>query len=413
MSCLCCYKRLAADEQLRVEWSTGTKVYDGPGCQCFYCPTWCKNATVVKAESLGAVDYLKVKNTLAGVERIEKGPKQVFMGAADTVVQKGHGIFCTPMEYVRVEDTLTGAVSIQKGPCTWFPNTHEIGTKLKAITCNDMEFVRVSDTLTGGVTIQRGPCNWIPGPQETGQKENCISLNSVQYIISKDKLSGKKRTVQGPCCWFPGPYEEPSEIHTAYSLKAYEYIRLLNTASGEIRSICGEQTVFPGPEESLLDAKIMQATNLKRYEFIEVLDEATGELRTVNGPTQLFLGPYERITREANALQKAHCQCGSVHMVCASGKPSAPNEKPNNVLAGKVGHFNTGMSDTNNELASSRPSPLRSSFEAKLPVSPGGAAERRFQPMARADSPSNNSAPRSPSPGPRLASPQRDRPVEG
>lgn len=412
MPCLCCYKRLAADEQLRVEWNTGVKVYNGPGLQCFYCPAWCKGSHVVKAESLGALDYLKIKNTLGGVEHIEKGPKQVFMGASEKVVGKGTGMICSPMEYVRIEDTLTGNVQIQKGPCTWFPNTNEVGTKGTAIACNDMEYVQITDTVTGGISIRKGPCIWFPGSAEVGTKEQCTRLHSVQYVVVTHKLSGKKRTVQGPCCWFPEPYEESSEIQMAYSLKAYEFVRLVNTATGEIRSLCGEQMVFPGPEEKLLDGKVMEAVKLKRYEFVEILDEASGEIRTIHGPNQIFLGPYERITREANALQKSHVQCGNTHVLCASGLPSVntkPSTSPQSVGRGMYSSNGSMLPDTASNFGSNRQMgnslPAMSSRE-NSPV-PG----RRFEPISRkgVDSPSNSPM----APGVRFASPQRDRPVEG
>lgn len=317
MPVVCC-RRLTADQQLRLKKSTGTRVYNGPGFKFFLCPSVCKEAKVVRAELLEAMDYIKIKDTILGTERIEKGPQHVFLGANEVLVERSEALRCSNMEYVRVENLMTGAVAIQQGPTTWFPREHEKGVKDVGIACNEMEYVRAMDAMTGGMAIYRGPCVWFPQSHEQGEKRTAISLNSTQYMFVQNHLTRKKFTVQGPCCWFPQPYEDATEdgVMTAWTLKMNEYVRLLNTITGEIRCIHGEHVVFPNPEDKLLDGRVLAAVKLKHFDTCDVLDESTGEVRCVRGPTQFCLGPYERITIEKNALQRPHYQCGDIHLLC-------------------------------------------------------------------------------------------------
>lgn len=292
-----------------------------------------KKAYIVKAESLGALDFQIIKDTITGNERCEKGPKQVFMGASEKVVQNGEGIRCNHVEYVCAENTVSGAVVIHKGPCIWFPNAYEKGTKGDAIVCNDTEFVRVTNAQTGKMTIHRGPVVWFPEQYEVGKKETIIALKTMEYMFVSDSCTGTRHVVKGACAWFPEPYETAGKVKLAWSLKANEYARLVDSTSGDIRVVYGPQTVFPNPTEKLLDGKVLEAIKLKQFEYADILDDSTGEIRQLSGPAHIYLGPHERLKHNLNVMEKPHCNCGSAHVLCVSKASEPVARSPDHVLS--------------------------------------------------------------------------------
>merc|ERR1712050_537649 len=90
-------------------------------------------------------DYVKVKDVVDGSERIEQGPKLLFLGAYEQVTKKGQGISLTATEYVRVENKLSGETSVVKGPCVWFPGAQEEGQKAAGISLSNTEYVLIDD----------------------------------------------------------------------------------------------------------------------------------------------------------------------------------------------------------------------------------------------------------------------------
>merc|ERR1711971_692997 len=100
----CCAKCLSKDEQLRIQYMTDLVVLNGPGLH-FLMPFTYRSAQVVKAETLGTTDYVKVKDTIEGSERIEKGPKLFFLGAYEKIEgSKLSGLSLSDTEYVLIED---------------------------------------------------------------------------------------------------------------------------------------------------------------------------------------------------------------------------------------------------------------------------------------------------------------------
>merc|ERR1712224_202614 len=134
------------------------------------------------------------------------GPKLLFLGPYEKVLQKGQGTSLSSTEYITVEDKMTGQKRIVKGPCVWFPKPHD-----------------------------------------QSQKGTGVGLHSTEYIFVEDQLTGKVTMVKGPCVWFPGPYDKSSGKQTAVALQVGEYVRVKDTVSGERWVIKGKDLVFLEP----------------------------------------------------------------------------------------------------------------------------------------------------------------------
>jgi len=293
---------LGKDEQLRVEGFTEFIVHNGPGTR-FLNPFGYRKAEVVKADTLGTMDYVKVRDTVKGEERVVRGPRLLFLGPYEQVDKMGQGISLSNTDYVLVEDRLTGEKRVEKGPCVWFPQAQEDGKKGTAMSLGKTDYITVEDKLTGDQSIVKGPRVWFRGPYDSpSQVKSAIALQDDEYVKLKDTGTGQRWVQKGKCLLFLEPTwkvetstSKDSGVRKAWALKAYEYVRLVDSVTGKVTTHRGEKTVFPGPDEELLDGDKQCAIDLKVHEYVKILDQATGEIRVERGTAQVFLGPSERV----------------------------------------------------------------------------------------------------------------------
>ncbi|CAE7450684.1 MVP [Symbiodinium natans] len=297
---------LGQDEQVWVEGFTGAYVQNGPGVAILN-PLTYRLATRRKAETLGNMDYVKVRDSLEGKERVEKGPKLFFLSAYEQVVERKQGLSLGSTEFAIVEDRLTGERRIVKGPCMFFPGPHEDANRGAAVSLSRIEYLIVEDQLTGDKKVVKGPAVWFPGPYErSSAKTTAIALQEDEYIKVKDTSSGKRWIEKGKALVFPEPTwhvegatAKCSGICKAWALKSYEFVRLMDTVTGKVASYRGEQTVFPSPDDELLDGGVMEAMDLKVHEYVKLLDQSTGVIRVESGSNgsskQVFLGPHDKV----------------------------------------------------------------------------------------------------------------------
>ena len=135
---------LGQDEQLLVEGFTGMYVQNGPGTFILN-PFTHRSASVRKAETLGTMDYLKVRHAVEGKERIEKGPQLFFLAPYEQIVERSKGLSLGSTEYALIKDLLTGERRIIKGPCMWFPGPHEDAQRGAAVSLSRTEYLIVED----------------------------------------------------------------------------------------------------------------------------------------------------------------------------------------------------------------------------------------------------------------------------
>eukprot|EP00747_Dinoflagellata_sp_TGD_P181373 gnl/TRDRNA2_/TRDRNA2_35186_c0_seq1.p1 gnl/TRDRNA2_/TRDRNA2_35186_c0~~gnl/TRDRNA2_/TRDRNA2_35186_c0_seq1.p1 ORF type:complete len:809 (-),score=177.71 gnl/TRDRNA2_/TRDRNA2_35186_c0_seq1:308-2734(-) len=292
---------LGEDEQLRVQKLGKVEVHNGPGFK-FLLPFTYRTAEVVKATTLGALEYVKVTDTLAGSERVETGPKLLFLGSYEKASAKAEGISLSGTDYVLIEDKLSGEKKVKRGPCVWFPEPQEKGEKASGMSLSSTEYVLVTDKQSGQRSVVKGPCVWFPEPMQDGKKGAGISLGSTDYVIVEDRVTGEKHVEQGPCVWFPGPQEDGKK-GSGLSLGDTEYVLVEDKRTGKKCIKTGPCVWIPGPHE---DGKRGEAVSLGSTEFIIVEDKLTGKKETVQGPKVWFPNPYDVCGEvcEAVALQE-------------------------------------------------------------------------------------------------------------
>lgn len=336
---------LDQDEQLRVQCLTQTLVYNGPATQLLN-PFGYRSANIVKAEMLSTMDYANIVDAVSGFERIEKGPKLLFLGPHEKITSKGQGKSLNNGDYIIVENKVSGEKHVVVGPRVWFPASHEVVKENSHGSSLSMtEYLITRDKLSGERYVVKGPQVWIPGPhEEILKKGSSISLNRTEYIKVEHTLTGELTTIKGPCTWFCGPYDNASAkqeaitlqddeyvhlkdvssgrrwiekgpqlvflepmwkiegatcqnpgIHKAWLLKSNEYIRLVDGSTGKITVHQGEKRVFPGPDDAVLDGGIKKAVEIDGEHAALVRDKCCGQLRLVT-EKQLFVpGPNDQI----------------------------------------------------------------------------------------------------------------------
>lgn len=247
---------LDKSEQAVVEYFTEVRVINGPGVKLLM-PCSYRRAYKRKAHMLSSVGYSVVKDMISGKERVEKGPKLLFLGPYDAVSRGGEALTLSQTEYTIVSNRISGEKALVKGPRVWFPETpfEESCGKRTAISLQDDEYVRLKDSATGQRWIQRG--------------------KAMIFLEPTWEVEGRTRKV--------------------LTLKAFEFVRLLNTLTGKVTVHRGEKTVVPGADEELLDGDKLSAIDLKVGEYIRLEDQATSEVRVLCGPERVFLGPSERV----------------------------------------------------------------------------------------------------------------------
>jgi len=249
---------IGQDEQLQVQHFMGTKVHNGPGVVLLN-PFGYRSCRVLKVDTLGLMDYAKIKDNISGMERVARGPQLLFLGANEVVTRKGDVVSLSCTEYIIVEDKVTGDKALVKGPQVWTPGPHDIASsKQTALALQEDEYLRLKDTLSGHRWVQRG--------------------KALVFLEPTWKIDGAKPSVS-----------------KAYVLKVNEYVRFLNVTSGQIKVHRGESIVFPGPDDEVLDGGIKKAIEIDEEHAALVRDQNSGQLQLVT-EKQLFVpGPNEKL----------------------------------------------------------------------------------------------------------------------
>jgi len=249
---------LKRDEQLLLEKPSDKETRNGPGVH-FFIPIISK-ATVRKATLLGELDYIVVTDSLSGIQRVEVGPKLVFIGAYETV-----------------------------------------GAKFPKHVLEEDEHIKVRDSKNGEVRVVKGPGVFIPSPTELtpdGKKKG-VSLKAHEYIRITDSTKGTVRIEKGERLIFPGPMDVMECKQAAWKLRRNEYIKLIDTATGEIRVEKGEQLVFPTPTEDTKSqnklATVASAVEINDESAVLVESKETGQQRLVKETGMFFPGPHDEI----------------------------------------------------------------------------------------------------------------------
>lgn len=331
---------LGQGEQLVVQHFTATAVHNGPAL-VFLNPLTYSFAEVRKADTLGTLDFVVVKDSVTGLERTERGPQLLFVGPHDVVVSRGQATCLSDADYVRVENMLSGSKEVLKGPLVWFPQPHEKGHKGTSISLSKTEYIIVEDRLTGEQRLVKGPCVWIPAAYDSAsEKRMAIALQEDEYVRLKDTASGNHWIQKGRALVFLEPMWKidsagPREtgVKKAWVLKANEYLRLLDVSTGKVTVHRGEAKVFPGPDDELLDGGAQKAVEVDGEHAVLVRDKSTGQQRLVTEKQLFFPGPSEVIEEVRELIKLAEHEAmiikdkdGAFHYYYGSDERRRPDQ---------------------------------------------------------------------------------------
>jgi hypothetical protein len=299
---------LSQDEQLRVVPFGGNAwVKNGPGAGLLN-PFGYREYLVRKVATLGPLEYAVVRS-VAGADRIERGPQQLFLGAYDEQLGGVRtAVSLTRQEYVVVTNRRTGEKTVMEGPRVYIPGPDDQASRHDSISLSSTDSIVVKDHLVGKSHLVKGPCVWVPkhADEEAMEQRQALVLQSDEYVKIQDRATGKRWVERGEQIIFLEPLWAAiasPPVQKAFALKKFEYVRLVDSISSKVVVHRGEQTVFPGPFEELVDGKKLSAVELKVNDFVKVLDQATGTIRVERGQQLVFLGPTERFM--GKGVQKA------------------------------------------------------------------------------------------------------------
>eukprot|EP00301_Raphidiophrys_heterophryoidea_P027531 c9699_g2_i1.p1 GENE.c9699_g2_i1~~c9699_g2_i1.p1 ORF type:complete len:188 (+),score=43.62 c9699_g2_i1:65-628(+) len=172
-------------QQLVIQTATSTAVFNGPGKK--FCGVG-DEVTVRNAHLLDKLSFVKLQDSVSGDIRVEKGPKLLFLGAYDNILESGTAISLSQdsTQYLLVENTLTGEQHVVKGPTVFIPDAYQkVVKKQEAIALKLDEYVCVKDQSNGQVWVEKGPKLLFLGPTHRllfTQPRKATSLKANEYI---------------------------------------------------------------------------------------------------------------------------------------------------------------------------------------------------------------------------------------
>lgn len=219
---------LKEDEQLVIESLTAIRTVEGPGA-CFTRPL--ERAWWRKGITLTPLDILRIRNTVSGEIRVETGPRLVFLGPHDEVLQELSALSLGPTSYARVCDTTTGVLRNVLGPRLFFPGPHDqVVEQLEAITLKQNQYVRIIDKETGIIRVERGESRIYLGPTEqilepvtTG-----VNLDGETAVLVRDLVDGQLSLITQQQVFIPGPRQEITEVRPLIRLEDHEVVVIKN-----------------------------------------------------------------------------------------------------------------------------------------------------------------------------------------
>jgi hypothetical protein len=252
------------------------------------------------------MDYVKVKDTVGGGVRVERGPKLLFLGAYEEAMPQCTAQTLSKTEYLIVEDQQSGDSRTVKGPTVWFPNAYDNAScKRTAIALQEDEYIRMADVSSGQRLVRKGRDLVFPEPTQKveGGIRKAWTLQANEYVRLLDSITGKVTVHRGESTVFPSPYEElvdGDKMH-AIELKVDEYVKIMDQASGEPRVAAGPTLVFLGANDKVLDGGKKKAVQVDDEHAVLVRDISTGQLRLVT-ENQLFVPGANEVIEEVKEL---------------------------------------------------------------------------------------------------------------
>jgi hypothetical protein len=270
---------LNPDEQLLLETLSNKVTVNGPGMFMF--TPLITRAKVRKAALLEEMDYVIVTNSLSGVQRVETGPKLLFVDAYETVAEISRKMVLQKGEYMKILDSKSGVIRVEEGPSVLVlqPTESSLEGTQKGASLKKEEYVRITDISTGSVRIERGERLVFPGPMETMEpKQSAWKLRLNEYLKLIDIATGQIRVERGEKIVFPAPTEDTrpgdgfAKVYAAVDVNEETAVLVRSKETGQVRLVQDKGLFYPESQDEILE--IRKLIRVEPHEVAIVRDNA-------------------------------------------------------------------------------------------------------------------------------------------
>jgi hypothetical protein len=211
---------LQEDEQLLLEGFTRRWVVNGPGRVTV--PPLHK-VTRRKGLLLGPTDYVRIRDTISGQLRNERGPKLYFLQAAEAVVETLTAIPLKHNEYVRLIDHQTGAMRVERGEQSVYlaPTEAILEDVREGVNIDEQTAILIRDTGSGQLDLVTAAQVFVPAAtEEIAEIRKRIQLEDHITVIIKTKAGEYlfKRGSDSERAFFLEPYQELVQFYWSAGL---------------------------------------------------------------------------------------------------------------------------------------------------------------------------------------------------
>eukprot|EP01114_Cavostelium_apophysatum_P005496 TRINITY_DN1655_c0_g1_i1.p1 TRINITY_DN1655_c0_g1~~TRINITY_DN1655_c0_g1_i1.p1 ORF type:complete len:597 (+),score=224.73 TRINITY_DN1655_c0_g1_i1:141-1931(+) len=305
--CIPICRCLDQGEQYYGDGCTQKKVWNGPGVICI---GPCYKGKRREALTLLKTEYIRVRNTINGEERVEKGPQVLFLGAFDTCIDRApiEGQILGPIDYLKIKDRNTGEVTIVQGPKLWIPSNpyEELVKKYTAVALKHFEYIKIVDKKTGAQRVEKGEGLFWLGPHEefvdgddAKAVKSAVMVDEHTAVLVRDTTNGQLRLVTDKKLYFPGPFDEIVKVQKKIVLEDHQVVVLKDKdgkyiiKEGRNRNTSKEEVL---PQQNI-ELNAVTDSPKKRKEKKGAKDEIKKEESKVSlyldeSTTSFFIPPY-------------------------------------------------------------------------------------------------------------------------
>jgi len=269
-------KLLDKDEQIIINCLTEKMIINGP--KVVFLPWTCRSSTKSKAISLSSTEYCIIKNKLKGEQRVEVGPKLVFLQPYDEILNRPMKAYALKAnEYIRFLDNVTGKVRVVKGTqgCV-VPGPEEIivdGQKRQAMDLKVFEYIKIHDKQTGTVRMEKGEKLVFLGPFEEflGAKKSAVEIDDETAVLVRNKRNGQQHLVTEKILFFPSSDEEIMEVRKLIKLADHQAC-IIRDKNGKDKVLFGsnddQRSFFLEPYTEIVQLKWSRGRRRERRDLV-------------------------------------------------------------------------------------------------------------------------------------------------
>mmetsp|Transcript_77726 Transcript_77726/g.137725 ORF Transcript_77726/g.137725 Transcript_77726/m.137725 type:complete len:687 (-) Transcript_77726:141-2201(-) len=264
-----------------------------------------------QAVTLDSSMYVKVRDTVKGEVRVERGPQMLFPGPVEQINAGGpqQAVEVNSETAVLVRDCFCGGLRLVREPGLFFPRAEDEIEQV--LTVKDMvklgadDYAIIRDTEKNMLRAVEGEARFfLEIHEELVRKSQAIRLSQTEYCYAND-FAGKRRLVKGPVRFVPGPYEDATGQMQAITLETNMYVKIQDKVTGVVRVERGPQLVFPEPSEQVVGKGPMRAVQIDSETAVLVRDTLQGGLHLIQEHGLFFPRPEDEIVSVQKLIRLA------------------------------------------------------------------------------------------------------------